>query len=803
MDMNTVRKLAGFRLLTAAGRYYFESAVESDPSRKVGVSSLLSLSGDIPSKKLGKTIQYDSASNEKFYVLLAELDEQVQFLIDQPPKISVMATNAIGRTGPRLITVDYIEAATSQFSLVEAKRTEDLFKLRAKSPSDWIECANGNWRYLPGEETASTFGMRFKVFRPEAYSKAYLANLAYQFRLPESDCLNTQAAMIVAVRKHLARGPQSVRQLCERYQGLTGGLILRAVLGGLLSGLLDLQPFDREFMVFQSTDDAEMHRSEISRMGLIDHPMGPLALRLLRASTVELEYAHRTMASYDRDRAAGLPRTATDYRIEKRLREVLSEGASRIAAFIPNFQGRGGTGTPIDVKEVARITSQIKTYWKDAKRARISGGFGTLEHKARESGAYLPSPETYRKLFHRTLAPEKAAFMAGGKRAFHQARPIVDGRDAIPRLKICGMHVHVDGVYGDAYSREAELELFLRPIYYPIIDDLSAYVFSRGIKIGRPSRLPVGMAIRDCYLRHGALPAEITRDWGSEFDNNFYDEMAGGLNFINQRRPKGAPRFGGRGESFNASFSAFLQTIAGGSYFDKAGRAADGSKKGRKHAAHEISALVRIADNWIFNVWNKTPIAGESKSPAELFAESRRMFPDAFVPVTDTAYTRYLTSVPLKVGKFDYSRGARFGGVRYSSRELTAVLRRNEEPADPRLDCMDPSLLWVKTSHGVIGLHSREHVRIGGMDIGSRMDELSRLLNYQVNSKANHRERNVAEAALREQIEESMHAVSQSQHSVSPDIKPRPDGAHEESAPDFTGFSHRDFVPLRRFGDGT
>lgn len=797
--MTIVRNLTGYRRLTKEGKAYFEDAIVSDPTRKVGDHSLLSLSGGIPSRKLGKTVQFDSASNEKAYVFLSELDDSVHLLLDQPPKISVVKTDAIDRRRPYKITVDYIEAGIDQFFLVEAKKTEDLLKLRAVSPSDWTDSEGGLWRYLPGEATASKYGMQFKVFRPEVYSKAFLANLAYRFRLTDSDCLTQQAGTIVAVRERLKKGALNVRQLCEQYQGVTGGLIMRAILNDLLFGLIDLQTFDDEFMVFHSPEAAETFRGEVSRLALVDRPFDPFTLRLLRASQVELEYAKKMMTRYDANRAMGLARKATDYRAEIRLRAALDAGSPRIAAFIPNFQGKGGVGCPIDADIKKSVKKQIKDFWKKSTCPRISNGYTDLESDTLKTGAFCPAPETYRRLFHETLAPEKAAFLAGGKRAFHQARPIVDGRDANPRSKICGMHAHIDGVYGDAYSKESEEAVFLRPIFYPLIDDVSGFVFGRGIKVGHPSRLPVGMALRDSYLRIGSLPAEVTRDGGSEF-KEYFCEAAGGLGFISQQRPKGAPRFGGRGESFNATFNAFLQTVAGGSYFDKAGRAADGSKKGRKHATHEISSLVRIADNWIFNVWNTTAIGGESRSPAQLFAESRQMFPDAFVNVGDTPYSRYLTSFPINVGKFDYSRGVRFAGVRYSSRELVAVLRRGEVPTDPRLDCMDPSIIWARTNQGVIGLYSREHVRIGGMDIAIRMSELSRLLNYNVNAKLNQRTRRLREAAIREQVEQGMHAVSQSEHSQP---QKRPFGNPTSSEPNvsaFAGISSGEFIPLRRFG---
>lgn len=747
MNREAIRALLGYRRLTDAGRDYVERAMDA-PSRLVGANSLMSVSGEMPDPSLGASVQYESHGCEKYFVWMAKLDPAVHCVLDQPPKISVLATDSSGRNGPRLITPDFIRCGIERFDLVECKPREALLKRQAKSPVDWAEGTGCKWQFLPGERAAQGLGMEFAVFCPEAHQKAELVNLAIRQRIVNINVESEHRALLEQLQRMVGLRPHTVAELCGKLGGVTGGLIYLAIEQGHLHGLLDRQLFDANFLVYGSALQGTVHRQAIDRLGPTTAPVGRFLSLLARASSKAMDQARSALDRYDADRAAGVPKNSTAFRQAARERAASAEGAPRIAAFVSDFMSRGSKEPKIDAKLRESIKQTIRDLWKNAKSPQISKLRAAFEAQA-EPGSYIPPKETFRALFHESITNEKAAFLAGGKRAFHAARPMTDGAKAVPRLKIAGLHVHLDGVYSDRYSREAEGEEFLRPIYYPMIDDSSGYVMGRGIKIGKPSRLPVGMAYRDTYQRHGWLPAQVIRDGGSEFENHFLSALSAQFGCINERRPKGAPRFGGRGESFNRQFSAYLQSLSGGSYFDKAGRAADGDRKGRRHADVDIAALIRDADDWIFKVWNKSPIGVENLSPEELFLASLKEFPEAVIPTKDSPSARYATSMPLGVTAFSYTRGVRFGGVRFGSTELASRLAREEKPTDPRLDVMDPSVIWAMTRSGPISMCSLETTRISGLDLGGRMDEVQRLFGYNVAASRNQHARNVREARQR------------------------------------------------------
>lgn len=744
MNRDAIRALPGYARLSDGGRYLIERTMDA-PSRLVGANSLLSVSGETPDPALGANVQYESHGCEKYFIWLAQLDPAVHCVIDQPPKLSVFATDSRGRQGPRLITPDFVRCGYERFDLIEAKPREGLLKKQAKSPTDWLEGAGNQWRYLPGEAAAETLGMGFRVFCPDAYPKAQLANLAIRHRLAPMDVAREHRDVLDQLQRHVGRRPCTVRELCGQLSGATGGLIYLAIEQGHLYGLLDRQLFDADFLVYGSEAQAREHRDAIDRMAPTMATVGHYSSLLARASATAMARAKEDLEQYDADRAAGVAKSSTAFRQAAREKEALAEGAPRIAAFVPDFMGRGSREPKIEKDLRGTLQGTIRELWKEAKSPLLSKLRAEFEAAA-APGTYVPPKETFRVLFNEAMTPEKAAFLAGGKRAFHAKRPMTDGRKAVPRLKIGGLHVHLDGVYGDRYSREFEEQLFLRPIVYPMVDDSSGYVMGRGIKIGKASRMPVGMAYRDTYQRHSWLPSQVIRDCGSEFESHFQSELSAQFGCTNERRPIGAPRFGGRGESFNRQLSAYLQTKSGGSYFDKAGRAADGDRKGRRHADEDIAALIRDIDTWIFNVWNKTPIGGEEFSPEELFFASLKVFPEAVIPTKDSPRARYVTSMPLGITAFTYTRGARFGGVRFGSGDLASMLARGEKPTDPRLDVMDPSVIWVMTDAGPVSLHSLETTRIGGLDVGARMAEIERLFGYNATASRNQHARNLREA---------------------------------------------------------
>ena len=738
-----VRELPAYGLLTAAGRELLSDVFCNAPVRAVGRKSLLSVSGTHISPRFTAPLVYESRGCERAYILLAEHDKEVRELFSQPAKLAFLGRDNRGRRRHVRRTPDFLECRTDTFALVECKPLERLEKL-ASSSDDWVRDTNGRWRYIPGEEIAAQMGMAFRVFCPSDYPAALVANLDIAARFGNVFA-ETSDAVITRVRRLLAKGPMTVEQLCARYAGLTGGLIWAAISTRQLFGFIESQLFGPDFLVYES-EPIDLHPFRRGGASPASSEIGPLALRLATASSSELEKAKEAAGHYDARRVQGVPLNSTDHRYKAAIAAAKAEGASRIAAFIPRFRDRGGNGPRIPLQTVETIASHATDYLKNGGLpigTRLYADFCVF---AEEQGLYCPSLETYRKHLLSALAPEAAALMSGGKRAFHRLRPRTDGADAVPSSPIAGMRVHIDGVYADVRAKPDEEGDYPRPIFYPMIDESTGYVLGRGVKVGRPSAGAVVMAFRDCFQRHGALPTSIMADCGSEFRNRLVTDTCAYFRVAQTHRPAGGPRWGGVGEMLNASFSTYLQSFYGGTYFDKAGRAADGDKKSNKTARHSISELVHAADHWLFEIWNRSPIGSSGESPEDLWLRSIGIFPEALIQVRDDALARYHTSVPLGGTKFDSVRGIKYAGRYYAGRQMSELMRQGQQLREPRLDSVDPSTIHVLSRCGSIELHSMEYQHTRELGHAQCMEEMHRLLTARSTARANQHSRNVKEA---------------------------------------------------------
>lgn len=768
-----MRALPGYARLTPEGRDYVERALRHDHERSIGAASLHSVSGALPSDKSGTHVEYESKGVEGAYVRLCQVEHRSVGLLAQPKQVSFAKLDSRGNRRHSPYTADYLNFETDLFYLVECKSLEDLKKLADKY-ADW-KLVDGEWTWGSAVAFCERLGMGFRIFCPNEHPKAFLTNLQYFCRVPRTDLLRERPRLLAQVLKRVLERPRTIGDLCAELEGVTGGFLYQAIDRGKLFGLTRLQEFDKDFLIFGSLPEATKHESDLAKLRLSpDLNLGPLHLKYITASNAARRDAVVAMKRYELRRVNGLPRNSTDRRNEKALAKAAVEGAPRIAAFIPLYEKRGGSGPCMEQEDVERIARHGERYFRKCRTPHMIEAFADYVCDAELFGYHVPCQETYRKIVRLALSPERIAFMTGGKRAYWKARPMTDGAKANSRLLIAGLHVHTDGVYGDAWSTRDEEGLYEMPIYYPFIDDATGYVLSRGLKLGRPSRMAVAMAHRRCIQRHGFLPINVVHDWGSELENNFVPEAQAHFNIGYERRPVGAPRFGARVESFNAQLTAYCQSLAGGTYFDKAGRSADGSKKGRRTARYTIAELIRKIDHWIFEIWNKTPIGPNDETPEELFNASLKCFPDAFVEVGDSPLTRYFTSLPLESANFTYDRGYRYGGKRYSSDDYVEELRRGDPLSGPRLDCDDPSQIHAMTESGPVPLRALDYDREGGWDVGKRAEEQRKLFLYGSKAKKNQFDRNIKEAKTRRDAEKAAAAIRDAGNGAVPKDKPRP-----------------------------
>jgi putative transposase len=133
----------------------------SNPERRVR-STVKSVSGRYPSRKMGCIIQYESRHVEAAAVVLMEYDSDTLEFYDQPPRINFDYAGVNGRRKAFGTTADFFVIDADGAGWDEWKREKHLTALAEEDPRRWV-CDGGHWRCPPGEDYAAQFGLRYRL----------------------------------------------------------------------------------------------------------------------------------------------------------------------------------------------------------------------------------------------------------------------------------------------------------------------------------------------------------------------------------------------------------------------------------------------------------------------------------------------------------------------------------------------------------------------------------------------------------------------------------------------------------------
>ncbi|EAZ88911.1 TnsA endonuclease N-terminal domain-containing protein [Crocosphaera chwakensis] len=136
---------------------------ESEPSRKVG-NGRNNVSGNYPSRKMGKTIQFESHKVELPFIYQLEHDETVLEFYDQPPPIKINYQSQSGKNIGCYITPDFFVIKSGAMGWVECKSEEQLQKLAQKDSNRYFKGEDNQWHSPPAEEYAQQFGFYFRIY---------------------------------------------------------------------------------------------------------------------------------------------------------------------------------------------------------------------------------------------------------------------------------------------------------------------------------------------------------------------------------------------------------------------------------------------------------------------------------------------------------------------------------------------------------------------------------------------------------------------------------------------------------------
>ncbi|MFG0215289.1 TnsA endonuclease N-terminal domain-containing protein [Brevibacillus porteri] len=149
----------------------------SEPTRRVRSGSK-NVSGFFPSRKMGKTIQFESHTLELAGIFEKEHDHIVLEYYDQP-SVFVLNYQLNGKNRGHTYRPDFFVICSDWIGWEEWKTERELVELSVKNPNRYCKDNNGRWRCPPAEKFAEQFGLSFRVKSSEDIEWVYQRNVRF------------------------------------------------------------------------------------------------------------------------------------------------------------------------------------------------------------------------------------------------------------------------------------------------------------------------------------------------------------------------------------------------------------------------------------------------------------------------------------------------------------------------------------------------------------------------------------------------------------------------------------------------
>src|SRR5712692_1642735 len=165
------------KLLTAA-RGVIEKIRSSEPVRS-RQSRVGNWTGRYASDKMGRTVQFESRTEEFPAVVSYEHDDEVFEYYDQPSKIEMRYNAKSGRPVAFWHTPDFFVLSVESAGWEEWKPEEKLIELAESKPNRYQRDEQWRWRCPPGESYAARYGLTYCVRSSSGLNPIYLRNLNF------------------------------------------------------------------------------------------------------------------------------------------------------------------------------------------------------------------------------------------------------------------------------------------------------------------------------------------------------------------------------------------------------------------------------------------------------------------------------------------------------------------------------------------------------------------------------------------------------------------------------------------------
>lgn len=234
----------------------------SEPSRSVQ-GGRGNVRGTYPSRKMGRTIQFESHRNELAFILSLEFDPEIIEYWDQPPTLKLRYLTESNKPHAVYYTPDFFVIKATGAGWVECKTESDLLKLSRNQNRYYFD--EERWRCPPGEALAVQNGFFFQVYSSDETNWIYLRNITFLEDYVSNDAfpdleLSERIRSLVSLKSGISLS--ELLPMCQRLKipaDFIYRLIALQILYVDLESVLLTQPSN--VYIFISHDDAQIYRS--------------------------------------------------------------------------------------------------------------------------------------------------------------------------------------------------------------------------------------------------------------------------------------------------------------------------------------------------------------------------------------------------------------------------------------------------------------------------------------------------------------------------------------------------------------
>lgn len=163
-----------------------------------------SVVGHYPSRKMGRTLQFESHRCELSFIQVMERDDDVLEIWDQPTKLLLTYKSKNGRSVTARHTPDFLICWKDHAEFVECKTEDDLMRLAEESPNRYRRSDDDGWYCLPGQEYTQPLGIHYTLRSSASINPTYVRNVEFlddYFREPNVTVSDESCQLILAFVK--------------------------------------------------------------------------------------------------------------------------------------------------------------------------------------------------------------------------------------------------------------------------------------------------------------------------------------------------------------------------------------------------------------------------------------------------------------------------------------------------------------------------------------------------------------------------------------------------------------------------